>query len=68
MTNENTLKQEALSNDIKLKIQEMRDFDIAKELSRQHREDAPGAAREVFAISQRPDSYYLDKINNKNGK
>ncbi|MBI5742476.1 MAG: hypothetical protein HZA25_01380 [Candidatus Niyogibacteria bacterium] len=51
---------------LKLRIQEMREFDISKALSKERDFGDPGAATEMFEISRRPDAYYIDLINRRN--
>ncbi|MBI5742244.1 MAG: hypothetical protein HZA25_00195 [Candidatus Niyogibacteria bacterium] len=52
--------------DLKLRIQNMREFDIAKALSKKREFGDNGAAAEMYEISQRPDEYYIDLINQRN--
>jgi hypothetical protein len=51
--------------DLKLRIQNMREFDIAKAFSKERNFGDNGAAAEMYEISTRPDEYYIDLINKR---
>lgn len=53
--------------DLKSRIQQMREFDIAHALSKK-RKFGEGSAEEVFEIAHRPDEYYIEKIKKQSAE
>lgn len=54
--------------DLKLQIQQMRDSDEAKALSKERVFGDESAAKELFEIAERKDSYYIAKIKEREAR